>query len=98
MNASLSESSPSAAQSSEEALIATRRAKAEAARSQGINPFPNDLETDARVWLGPLRERFASALVDATEQRYDPVRFAALMGPEPAEVQVLGRVIARRGF
>jgi len=98
MNASLSEPSPGTAQSSEEALIATRRAKAETARSEGINPFPNDLDTESRAWLGPLRERFASALVDVNEQRYDPVRFAALIGPEPAEVQVLGRVIARRGF
>jgi lysyl-tRNA synthetase class 2 len=105
MTASPTESNPAAAQSSEEALIATRRAKAEAARSQGQNPFPNDLDTSDRTWLGPLRQRFASALVDPAEQRYDAVRFASLLGTSPAAAQgesehvhVFGRVIARRGF
>src|SRR5262245_55102743 len=78
MSASPSESNPAAAQSSEEALIATRRAKAEAARSRAENPFPNDLDTSDRSWLGPLRQRFESALVDSTEQRYDAVKFANL--------------------
>ncbi|MEY2935073.1 MAG: hypothetical protein RL033_5822 [Pseudomonadota bacterium] len=88
-----------AAQSSEEALIATRRAKAEAARARGENPFPNDVDAADRVWLGPLRQRFESAVVDAAEQRYDAVRFAQLVGAGAAEQQhVLGRVVGRRGF
>ena len=108
MTASPSESNPAAAQSaaaqsaaaqsSEEALIATRRAKAEAARTRGDNPFPNAVDTSDRAWLGPLRQRFASALVDAAEQRYDPVRFANLVGAVEQQVHVFGRVVARRGF
>jgi lysyl-tRNA synthetase class 2 len=82
--------------SSEEALLALRRSKAEALRSRGENPFPNAIDTAARAWLGDLRARFAPALTDATEQRYDPARFAELANGE--RVLVLGRVIARRGF
>jgi lysyl-tRNA synthetase, class II len=84
------------AQSSEEALLAMRRSKAEALRSRGENPFPNAIDIDARVWLGDLRARFAPALTDATEQRYDPAKFAELQSGE--RLLVLGRVIARRGF
>ena len=51
MSASPTESNPAAAQSGEEALIATRRAKAEAARSKGENPFPNDLDPSDRSWI-----------------------------------------------
>lgn len=85
-----------AAQSNEEALIATRRAKAETARARGENPFPNDVDTTGRAWIGDLRARYASALSDPVEQRYDPAQFAAL-GASPV-VQVLGRVLGRRGF
>jgi len=103
MTASPTESNPAAAQSSEEALIATRRAKAEAARTRGENPFPNAVDTNDRAWLGPLRQRFESALVDAAEQRYDAVRFASLVGDAGQQqveqhVHVFGRVVARRGF
>ena len=102
MTASPTESNPAAGQtgqSSEEALIATRRAKAEAARGRGENPFPNQLDTSDRTWLGPLRQRFESALVDPVEQRYDPVRFASIAGPgEQPQLHVFGRIIARRGF
>jgi lysyl-tRNA synthetase class 2 len=105
MSASPFDPSPPQAQtpgqtSSEDALIATRRAKAEAARARGENPFPNAIDTTDRVWLGPLRQRFESALVDPVEQRYDPAKFAELAGPEAErpQLQVLGRVMARRGF
>ncbi len=87
------------AQSSEEALIAMRRGKAEAARARGENPFPNTIDTSDRVWLGDLRKRFAAALSSPAEERYDPARFAEIAGSEPASaVLVLGRVMARRGF
>jgi len=94
MNAS--REAPPAAQSSEEALSAMRRSKAEALRARGENPFPNAIDTAQRAWLGSLRSRFAPALTDAVEQRYDPAKFAELASGE--RVLVLGRVIARRGF
>ncbi len=87
----------SPAQSSEEALLAIRRAKAEAQRARGENPFPNDIDTSNRAWLGDLRARFAPALIEPVEQRYDPTKFAAL-ATEGQRVLVLGRVMARRGF
>jgi lysyl-tRNA synthetase class 2 len=74
-----------------------RRSKAEAQRAAGKNPFPNDIDTSRRAWLGQLRARFAEALTEPVEQRYDPARFAALLPGEDAVV-VLGRVMARRGF
>jgi lysyl-tRNA synthetase, class II len=85
------------AQSSEEALVAMRRSKAELLRARGENPFPNALDTGTRVWLGDLRARFAAALVEGAEQRYDAARFAEFAGGG-GRVLVLGRVIARRGF
>jgi lysyl-tRNA synthetase, class II len=94
MNAS--REAPPAAQSSEEALLAMRRSKAEALRARGENPFPNTIDTAQRAWLGSLRARFAPALADAAEQRYDPAKFSELASGE--RVLVLGRVIARRGF
>jgi lysyl-tRNA synthetase class 2 len=94
MNAS--REAPPAAQSSEEALLAMRRSKAEALRARGENPFPNAIDTAQRAWLGSLRARFAPALADAAEQRYEPAKFAELASGE--RVLVLGRVIARRGF
>ncbi|HWO08087.1 MAG TPA: lysine--tRNA ligase [Polyangiaceae bacterium] len=95
MNAS-KDAVPAAAQSSEEALLAMRRSKAEALRSRGDNPFPNQVAASERSWIGDLRTRFAPALADAAEQRYDAEKFAALQGGE--RVYVLGRVVARRGF
>jgi lysyl-tRNA synthetase, class II len=95
MNAPKDAASP-AAQSSEEALLAMRRSKAEGLRGRGENPFPNQVDAGARAWIGALRARFAPALADTTEQRYDTEKFAALASSE--RVLVLGRVIARRGF
>jgi lysyl-tRNA synthetase, class II len=84
-------------QSNEASLIAARRAKAEAQRAEGHNPFPNDVDTSARVWVRALREQFAPALLEPhAEQRYDPARVAEL-GADQAIV-LLGRVISRRGF
>lgn len=93
-----SEAKPEAPQnhSSEEALIAQRRAKADATRMRGASPYPNDVAGDARSWVGDLRTRYAEALEDETEQRYDADKFAAL--GEPPTVTVLGRLMARRGF
>jgi lysyl-tRNA synthetase class 2 len=91
------EAAPPGAQSSEEALLAMRRSKAEALRARGENPFPNAIDTDARAWIGDLRARFAPALTDALEQRYDAAKFGELLGGL-GRVLVLGRVIARRGF
>ena len=95
MNAS-KDAAPAGAQSSEEALVAMRRAKAEGLRARGENPFPNQVGASERTWIGDLRARFAPALTDAAEQRYDAEKFAALA--DGARALVLGRVIARRGF
>ena len=97
MKAESSEAGPASAQSSEEALFAMRRSKAEAQRAAGQNPFPNDIDTSRRAWLGQLRARFAEALTDPVEQRYDAAKFAAL-SPGADPVVALGRVMARRGF
>jgi len=95
MNAS-KDAAPAGAQSSEEALVAMRRSKAGALRARGENPFPNQVAASERSWIGELRSRFAPALLDAAEQRYDAEKFASLQGGSRAVV--LGRVVARRGF
>jgi hypothetical protein len=79
---------PAGAQSSEEALIGMRRSKAEALRQKGENPFPNAIDTAQRVWLGELRAKYAPALTDAAEQKYDPAKFAEL-GAKFAEAGAL---------
>ena len=95
MNAS-KEAAPPAAQSSEEALLAMRRSKAEALRARGENPYPNRVDVARRAWIGALRARFAPALSSAAEERYDAAKFVELGSDE--RVVVLGRVITRRGF
>jgi lysyl-tRNA synthetase class 2 len=81
----------------EEGLVASRRAKADAARQRGRNPFPNDVETADRVLVRELRERFASALLEPKhELRYDPAAVQELAGSNG--VHVVGRLLARRGF
>ncbi|HEX2879285.1 MAG TPA: lysine--tRNA ligase [Polyangiaceae bacterium] len=83
--------------SSEEALIATRRAKADKLREQGQNPFANDEDVTDRSQVHALRERCAGALLEPkADLRYDPERVVALTGD--ASVKICGRVIARRGF
>jgi lysyl-tRNA synthetase, class II len=80
----------------EEALIASRRAKAERVRARGENPFANDVDAAGRQQVGALRARFAPALLDPSELRYDPARVTELGGGE--SFTLLGRVTARRGF
>jgi lysyl-tRNA synthetase, class II len=87
---------PAQATSSEEGLVAARRAKAAALREQGGNPFPSVEPNPDRQFIGDLRRAYASALVDVTEQRYSPEAFEAL--PRPGNVVVYGRVVSRRGF
>lgn len=96
MKPSEAKSEASQNHSSEEALITQRRAKAQATRERGASPYPNDVAGDTRNWVSDLRERYAGALEDAAEQRYDAEKFAA-MG-QPPTVTVLGRLMARRGF
>jgi lysyl-tRNA synthetase class 2 len=86
-----------AANSNEEALIATRRAKANALRERGQNPFANDVDVSDRSLVHAVRERCAGALLEPkAELRYDPERLAGLVGQDP--VKICGRVMARRGF
>jgi lysyl-tRNA synthetase, class II len=84
-------------QSNEASLIAARRAKAEAQRAEGHNPFPNDIDTSERAWVHALREQYAPALLEPkSELRYDPARVAELGAERP--IVLLGRVLGRRGF
>jgi lysyl-tRNA synthetase class 2 len=93
----MAEKSAITGSSSEEALIATRRAKAEKLRAQGQNPFANDVDVSDRLLVHALRERCAAALLEPkAELRYDPERVASLMAE--ASIKICGRVIARRGF
>ncbi|HMJ13022.1 MAG TPA: lysine--tRNA ligase [Polyangiaceae bacterium] len=81
----------------EAAIIQARRSKAERVRELGRNPFANDVNVADRSTLSALRERFAGALVEPpAELRYDGERVAALS--DTAELHVLGRLMARRGF
>ncbi len=84
------------AESSEEALIQQRREKAARAREQGQNPFANDVALDKRSTVQQLRVKFAEALIDAKELRYDPAKVEAL--GEQEAFTVFGRVVLRRGF
>jgi lysyl-tRNA synthetase, class II len=93
-------------QSNEASLIAARRAKADAERAAGHSPYPNQVDTARRVWVRELREHYAPALLEPqAELRYDAARVAELastlghnaLGGNDG-VQLLGRVVARRGF
>lgn len=78
----------------EEGLIKARRDKAERIRARGENPFANDVERGARVFIGDLREVYDQALnADGT---YDADKVAGL-APE-ASTTICGRLVARRGF
>lgn len=84
-------------ESSEEALVQARRDKAERCRARGQSPFTNRVETSSRVLVQALRERCAPALLEPhAELRYSPEGVTELSGE--GEVQVLGRLMARRGF
>jgi lysyl-tRNA synthetase, class II len=84
------------AESSEEALIQQRRDKAARLREQGQNPFANDVKLDKRSTVQELRSKFAPALVDDKELRYDAAKVEALGDQE--SFLVFGRVVLRRGF
>lgn len=84
------------AESSEEALIQQRREKAARLREQGQNPFANDVKLDKRSTVHELRLKFAAALIDQKELRYDPEKVEALGNQE--SLLVFGRIVLRRGF
>jgi lysyl-tRNA synthetase, class II len=84
------------AESSEEALIQQRREKAARLREQGQNPFANDVRLDKRSTVRELRTKFAAALIDAQELRYDPERVEQIASQE--SFLVFGRIVLRRGF
>jgi lysyl-tRNA synthetase, class II len=84
------------AESSEDALMQQRRDKAARLREQGQNPFANDVKLDKRSTVQQLRAKFAPALVDAAELRYDPAQVESIGNQE--SFLVFGRVVLRRGF
>src|ERR1041384_4745018 len=84
------------AESSEEALIQQRRDKAARLREQGQNPFANDVKLDKRSTVQELRLKFAPALIDEKELRYDPAQVESLGNQE--SFLVFGRIVLRRGF
>jgi lysyl-tRNA synthetase class 2 len=83
-------------ESGEEALLLARRQKLERMRQQGENPYANDVDARDRTLVSELRAKFAPALVDAAELRYDAERVVSLAGEE--RFHVFGRLMARRGF
>ncbi|MDF3066080.1 MAG: Lysyl-tRNA synthetase [Polyangiaceae bacterium] len=84
------------ADSSEDALIQQRRDKAARLREQGQNPFANDVKLDKRSTVQELRHKFAAALVDEKELRYDPAQVETIGNQE--SFLVFGRIVLRRGF
>ena len=80
----------------EGALIQVRREKAEHVRAQGQNPFSNQVPAAERTKSAKLRERFAPALIDPAEMRYDPAKVEGIAAGQPATA--FGRLVARRGF
>jgi lysyl-tRNA synthetase class 2 len=80
----------------EEALLAARRGKAATLRGRGQNPFANDVQADDRVLVRELRERFQSAVIDPSAEKYDPAAVQTLAGTKSEHV--LGRLVTRRGF
>lgn len=81
----------------EEGLRAARKAKAEAVRGRGENPFANDVQAGDRVLVKELRDRTAPALLPpVAELRYDPSAVERIAGD--AKVHVMGRLVLRRGF
>ena len=83
-------------ESGEEALLLARRQKLERMRQRGQNPYANDVDTRDRTLIAELREKFAPALLDAAELRYDAERVASLAGA--LRFHLCGRLMARRGF
>jgi lysyl-tRNA synthetase class 2 len=84
-------------QSGEDALVQARRAKAEALRERGQNPFANDFDASDRLLLKDMRISFEAALLEPrSELRYDPAKVSELAGDRV--FHVAGRLVARRGF
>ncbi len=81
--------------SAEQAIIASRRHKAERIRSRGENPFANDVQPTGGARTLDIAEVRALAQ-DASDAvgRYDEARVRALAGE--AAVHVRGRVVALR--
>ncbi|MBN1606355.1 MAG: lysine--tRNA ligase [Polyangiaceae bacterium] len=83
--------------SGEEALIASRRAKAARIRERGDQPFANDIDTGDRTLVSEIRRVFAEALLEPPQElRYDAERVSSLAGA--TTYHVAGRLMARRGF
>ncbi len=81
----------------EDAMIHSRRQKAERVRGRGENPFANDVNTDNRIRVADLCAQAKGALVGSeSEHRYDIEKVQALFGDRV--FVVVGRLIARRGF
>jgi lysyl-tRNA synthetase class 2 len=81
----------------ETGILAARRAKAEAIRARGASPFPSGVDASERVLACELRRRCEKALLEpAAALRYDARGVEELAGA--ADVLVMGRVTARRGF
>src|SRR5258705_9220573 len=78
----------------EEAILASRAAKADAVRARDETPFANDLDPSPVVALGDLRARFDAARL--ADGKYDAAKVAAITAGAP--VHVAGRVVALRGF
>lgn len=78
----------------EDALIQTRREKAEKLRARGENPFENRVPRDDRLFIGSIRSDFSSAQNE--DQSYDEAKVQSLA--QAHEYVVFGRLIARRGF
>lgn len=78
----------------EEALIQTRREKAERLRQRGENPFANDVKQEGRTFIAELRDLCTSAL--GPDGVYDGAAVEKL--GEGRAFQVFGRLMARRGF
>lgn len=87
------------AHSAEKAILAARRAKAEAVRARGENPFANDLLPQPLQELAPLRVVFESARAqgEGRANRYDAEKVASIAQGLGA-VHVAGRVILMRSF
>jgi lysyl-tRNA synthetase class 2 len=81
--------------SAEQAIIASRRHKAERIRSRGENPFANDVQpTGGARTLDIAEVRLLAQDASDAAGRYDEARVRALAGD--AAVHVRGRVVALR--
>src|SRR5688572_27627626 len=83
--------------SSDDALVQTRRDKAARIRERAQNPFANDVDLGDRSLVRGIRAIFEAALLEPkSELRYDPSRVEEI--GRGKTFHVLGRLMARRGF